>query len=93
MAETGSVLLAIDKRILRPVFQGLEQRFRVRVIVTDGRSTEGRHDAEPLQGRQQGSAFHGTAVVGMQNQLSRRYRLTMHRSRNTSLAKALLSIS
>lgn len=65
------------QRMLRPVFQGLEQRFRVRVIVTDGRSTEGRHDAESLQGRQQGSAFHGTAVVGMQNQLFRRYRLTM----------------
>ncbi len=59
------------QRVLRTVFQGFEQRFRIRIVVTDRRSAERGHDAELLQGSEHGRAFHGAAVVGMQDDLPR----------------------
>ena len=56
-------------RIDRAVFQGLEQRLRERIIVADRRATERGHDAQGLQGREHGGAFHRAAVVGVQHHL------------------------
>ena len=57
------------QRIGGAVFEGFEQRFRVRVVVADRRSAEGGHDAEALQGGQHRRAFHRAAIVGMQGDL------------------------
>lgn len=59
------------QRVLRAIFQGFEQRFRIRVVVAHGRAAKRRDDAEPLQGREHGSPLHRTAVVGMQDDLPR----------------------
>ena len=51
------------------------QYFRVRkrasgkrVVIAHAGTAEGRHDAQPLQGREHGGPFHGGAVVRVQNQ-------------------------
>ncbi len=58
-------------RIRRSVFQGLEQRFRIGIIVADCRTTKRRRDAQCLQGSQHRGAFHRIAVVRMQYHLIR----------------------
>src|SRR5690606_20735153 len=61
-------LIDRSKRLLRigwGVFQRSEQGFRVGVVVTHRRPAERWHNAQTLQSRQHGGAFHGRAVVGM----------------------------
>lgn len=58
-------------RVRGPVFQGLEQGLRIRVVVADCRPAEGRRDAQRLQGGEHGRTLHRAAVIGMQHDLIR----------------------
>lgn len=72
--ETGDPLTGALRTLERflgkagMVLASLEQGLRLRVVVTDGRAIKGRHNAQPLQGSQQSSPFHGGAVVRVQDQ-------------------------
>ena len=57
--------------VSRPILEGLEQRFGVRIVVADRRATQTCHDAECDHRRQHRGALHRAAVVGVQNNLAR----------------------
>ena len=50
-------------RVLGPVLQCPEERFRVGVVIADARTAEGGDDAERLQSRQESRPFHRRAIV------------------------------
>lgn len=52
------------------VFECPEQRLRVRVVITHRRTTERRHNSEPLQGSQHRRTFHWAPIVGVQSKLT-----------------------
>ena len=54
--------------VVRPVFQGVEQRFRVGVVVADPWSGEGSEHTQLLQPAFQSGCPHCVAVIGMQDQ-------------------------
>jgi IS30 family transposase len=47
------------QRILRSIFQSFKQGFRIGIVITDRRTTQGWHDAQLLQRCQQGASFIG----------------------------------
>lgn len=56
-------IFKLFERQLRPVFQGLEQGFRVRVAVTHGGAAATMGHAQALHRRQHGFALHGGTIV------------------------------
>ena len=54
--------------VVRPVFQSVEQRFRVGVVVADPWSGERSEYPKLLQSGFQGGRPHGVAIVGMEDQ-------------------------
>ena len=57
-------------RMRRPVLESFEQRFGVRIVVTDRPATQACHDAERDHRRQYRGAFHPAAIVGVQKNLA-----------------------
>ncbi len=55
--------------VVGPVFQSLEQRLRIRVVVADCRAAERGHHTQGLQGGQHRGAFHGATVIRVQHHL------------------------
>ena len=56
-------------RIVGTVFERLEERLGIRVVITDGRAAERRRHAQCLHSGQHGRAFRRAAIVGMQHHL------------------------
>lgn len=66
-------------RPIRAVFAGAEQGFGERVVIADPWAAVGRGDAQFLHCGFHRSAFHGAAVVGMQDQRTQGAALGQHR--------------
>ena len=59
----------------RAVLERTKEGFGVRVVIAYAWSTEGRDDAESLQGREHGRAFYRPPVSGVEHEPGARYRL------------------
>src|SRR5665647_225014 len=77
MHECADPLAGSEQVLERPVgivgsvFQCLEERFRIRVVIADRRSTERGHYPQGLQGGQHRGTFHRAAIVRVQHYLVR----------------------
>ena len=65
-------------RPVRAVFAGAEQRLREGIVVADPWAAVGRGDAQFLHGGFHRRAFHGAAIVGVQNKRARDAALGQH---------------
>ena len=65
-ADPGARTEQIGKNVLgifRPILQRAEQRLRIEIVIAHRGTAERGHDAERVQGREQGRAFHRAAII------------------------------